>query len=265
MTNRTEWNAPPQQQPYRGVPNARYRAFIPGKCLAFTLIELLVVIAIIAILAALIFPVFAGAREAGRRATCLSNLRQIGMATLAYAQDYDEMLPAAADGFPGENLPGVWMFYSVFGDDDGARARFDPSRGSIFPYVKSAAVFTCPTDPVARLSRNSYAMNQYLCEVNGRVGYRPGRPLAAFNDTANFVAFGEETCSHSGPPSGDGNGTNDAYLNSILNDPISWRHQNGSVWSFLDGHAKWYRREQARRLNLLTGGGGGTADPPATP
>jgi prepilin-type N-terminal cleavage/methylation domain-containing protein len=64
----------------------------------FTLIELLVVIAIIAILAAILFPVFAQAREAARRASCVSNLRQLGTATMLYTQDYDEMFPKLEDG-----------------------------------------------------------------------------------------------------------------------------------------------------------------------
>ncbi|UCH34100.1 MAG: prepilin-type N-terminal cleavage/methylation domain-containing protein, partial [Armatimonadota bacterium] len=72
----------------------------------FTLIELLVVIAIIAILAAILFPVFARAREAARKATCLSNLKQIALAAIMYAQDYDEVLPAAnASGAKGSSHP----------------------------------------------------------------------------------------------------------------------------------------------------------------
>ena len=63
------------------------------RCRGFTLIELLVVIAIIAILAAILFPVFAQARGKARQAACLSNLKQLGLATLMYAQDYDEMFP----------------------------------------------------------------------------------------------------------------------------------------------------------------------------
>ncbi|MEI6433019.1 MAG: prepilin-type N-terminal cleavage/methylation domain-containing protein, partial [bacterium] len=73
-------------------PGAFKHAFTPRKRGAFTLIELLVVIAIIAILAAILFPVFAQARERARQASCLSNMRQLSLAFLMYAQDYDEAL-----------------------------------------------------------------------------------------------------------------------------------------------------------------------------
>ena len=73
---------------------------------AFTLIELLVVIAIIAILAAILFPVFSSAREKARQTSCLSNLRQIGMAFAQYVQDYDEQLPSRRD--LKASLPGGW-------------------------------------------------------------------------------------------------------------------------------------------------------------
>ena len=70
------------------------------KSRAFTLIELLVVIAIIAILAAILFPVFAQAREKARQATCQSNLKQLGIACMMYCQDYDETYPKLEDGSP---------------------------------------------------------------------------------------------------------------------------------------------------------------------
>lgn len=90
---------------------------------AFTLIELLVVIAIIAILAAILFPVFATVREKARQTSCLSNMKQIGTAILAYTQDYDEMIVPSQNGTSGKNLVS-W-----------------PSI--IFPYVQSANVFVC--------------------------------------------------------------------------------------------------------------------------
>jgi len=99
----------------------------------FTLIELLVVIAIIAILAAILFPVFARARENARRASCQSNLKQIGLGIIQYAQDYDEKYPYA-DWWgpfpPGQLKPIGWA-------------------NRVQPYLKSLQVFGCPSDPNA--------------------------------------------------------------------------------------------------------------------
>jgi len=91
----------------------------------FTLIELLVVIAIIAILAAILFPVFAKAREKARQATCMSNCKQIGLAFMMYVQDYDELFP------------------SVYGWGSYALAYY-PSQ--LMPYMKSVKMWTCPDD-----------------------------------------------------------------------------------------------------------------------
>jgi len=96
----------------------------------FTLIELLVVIAIIAILAAILFPVFARARENARKANCQSNLKQIATGVMMYAQDYDEMLPKSARYITSTDLY-TW-----------------PSM--IAPYLKNTDVYTCPSAPTVR-------------------------------------------------------------------------------------------------------------------
>jgi len=92
---------------------------------AFTLIELLVVIAIIALLAAILFPVFARARENGRRASCQSNMKQLGLGFIQYTQDYDERYPCGLESVHG--IGGGW-------------------GGQIFPYIKSEAIYKCPSD-----------------------------------------------------------------------------------------------------------------------
>src|SRR5262245_20314664 len=97
---------------------------------AFTLIELLVVIAIIAIIAAILFPVFAQAREKGRQAVCLSNLKQLGTAVMLYTQNYDETYPCAG-------------YTRVIGEQ---RQAVGPPE-MLFSYVKNRGVYTCPSDP----------------------------------------------------------------------------------------------------------------------
>ncbi len=98
---------------------------------AFTLIELLVVIAIIAILAAILFPVFAQAREKARQISCLSNLKQIGLGLVMYNQDYDETMPLAFAGIDPINNGGVNVI---------------PIDSQLKPYIKNDQVWKCPSD-----------------------------------------------------------------------------------------------------------------------
>lgn len=116
----------------------------------FTLIELLVVIAIIAILAAILFPVFAQAREKARQISCASNFKQIGLAVIQYTQDYDESYPFAMDG---NNWNMVWT-------------------QSVQPYVKSIPAFYCPDDSNAGKPAGAAGWAGVLLSVgvNGYVG-----------------------------------------------------------------------------------------------
>jgi len=101
---------------------------------AFTLIELLVVIAIIAILAAILFPVFAQARENARKISCMSNAKQLGLGIIMYTQDFDEtMIMSANDSYPG-----------VLRDNGQIYRRWNPWTQQIQPYIKNNQVLICP-------------------------------------------------------------------------------------------------------------------------
>lgn len=129
--------------------------------LGFTLIELLVVIAIIAILAAILFPVFARARENARRASCQSNLKQIGLGIMQYTQDYDEQMPARI----------VVTTPSMIWKD------------LIQPYVKSTQLFACPSNPIAKEATFQSNVNQPTA-----AGYSPNsnHSLAVFGNTGAY-------------------------------------------------------------------------------
>lgn len=137
---------------------------------AFTLIELLVVIAIIAILAAILFPVFARARENARRSSCQSNLKQIGLGILQYTQDYDEKFPGRAIG-PSE--ANSW-------------------RRIIFPYVKSTQLFACPSNTGnATLARDS---DPTVMSTAGLLTTDPKFPVSyACNGTDDMSGYGGGT------------------------------------------------------------------------
>ena len=117
---------------------------------AFTLIELLVVIAIIALLGSILFPVFSRARENARRASCASNLKQLGLGLFQYSQDYDEQFPLGLGYFLIPTNPGVDYFPG------------DGWASQIMPYVKNTQIFDCPSDPTVATSAGlpiSYAYN----------------------------------------------------------------------------------------------------------
>ncbi len=230
----------------------------------FTLIELLVVIAVIAILAAILFPVFAQAREKARQTACLSNVRQIGLATQMYLQDYDEHFPQAK---------GITTNQPQIDDADGSIE--DPDLGSVFamilPYTGHGGVssedklfqqkiFACPSDPVPFDSACpdkiniggphviSYLINAYF--VWGLTDGGVGQP-------AQTIEYAERRSAAAGGA--------DPYCDDIYHpwfyppinpvapanemDPVTGavatqRHQLGSNFVFSDGHAGWKRWEQ---------------------
>jgi len=170
----------------------------------FTLIELLVVIAIIAILAAILFPVFAKAREKARQSSCLSNVKQLMLAFQQYKQDYDERWPA--------------MFWSG--------TRWEPYDsgywgGEITPYVKNTQIFLCPSKSDTLCS---YIYNIYLDRRADGTITNPAELMALADSTGNgwwgidgstMVLYGNANCR------------------------IKACHNEGANFGYCDGHVKW--------------------------
>ncbi len=187
----------------------------------FTLIELLVVIAIIAILAAILFPVFAKAREKARQTSCLSNVKQLGLALLMYSQDYDEALP--------NHCPGSGPFW----------------MGCVMPYIKNSQIFSCPSSPRDTAETQtglslprSYGFNFAMSMGKvARAAYPSELIILADsqspddrNDCCPGVCYiapvPRNSCCQTNAPWGH----------------CSNRHNDGLNNCFMDGHAKWMTR-----------------------
>jgi prepilin-type N-terminal cleavage/methylation domain-containing protein/prepilin-type processing-associated H-X9-DG protein len=219
---------------------------------AFTLIELLVVIAIIAILAAILFPVFAHAREKARQSSCASNLRQLGVAEQMYLQDYDNRYSPS------------W--------GDGVRIGTGFSQ-ILMPYVKNEQVFACPSDGVKRLiathPKRSYTMNGDHLSPDERGLSRAystnkgtGAPLGGFSEAeveqpAATIMFCDRWArentlyvqSHSGS-------STECHLHASSGHYGLNNHLDGTNFCMADGHTKWLSRTTAnmwRRTKLPDG------------
>jgi len=194
--------------------------FIKCQKRGFTLIELLVVIAIIAILAAILFPVFSRAREQARKAACMSNMKQIGIALMMYVQDWDETYPFInACGTAPANQVG-------------------PISIKLDPYVKNKQVFSCPSAGNMHKSGIDIAWNNLMGKICRR--YSNVNKLTALPTPAETAALGDSNldfvmCG----------GRSTVYANACspckaANRSRKYtRHTEGSNLVFADGHAKW--------------------------
>ncbi len=197
----------------------------------FTLIELLVVIAIIAILAAILFPVFARARENARKANCLSNLKQLTLSELQYAQDYDEKFGLSCCVI---NISGARSGYVAKSIYDGGTIPF--WHDTLEPYVKSTGSFKCPS---VNAVSGSYGINYEL--LNGRPA------MAQIQRPAETVMFCETSSGQYVyyPNSTTGTGTDGSWQplpGATRPDgvaPSAERHMAGVNVGWMDGHVKW--------------------------
>jgi len=200
---------------------------------AFTLIELLVVIAIIAILAAILFPVFARARENARKSTCQSNLKQIGIAQRMYGQDYDETNAACC---VGGHTAGQWF------------------TDLMLPYSKNDAIFICPnrqntathrcTCPSRRRNRG-YGLNNW---VSGSKYFGVSDAQCAL--PAQTIIMSDARCFNTGWTSTSPmplNRVGDTY--DAAGNITEWRHNGGVNALYADGHVKWLRPSGNERSN----------------
>jgi len=238
--------------------HATFRARPTG----FSLVELLVVIAIISIVVAVGFAGMARARESGRISVSIDNDRQLGMALMQYAQNNTDNYANADAGKGGVNRPGAWIYFKSY-DDIGTTTRFDPTRGSLYAYVKNTQIYVCPDDLVAHTTGNSYAYNSCLTnrlprEIAPHGGLFSGKPVSHFTSPATTLAFGEEDAG----VELDGHSTNDGLMNFPL-DGLGYatRHDGGSNVCLLDGHVRRYPYEKLIALDLEEALGDTPCDP----
>lgn len=197
----------------------------------FTLIELLVVIAIILILAAILFPVFARARENARRASCMSNVKQIALGAMMYTQDYDERLPFAYD--PANTTATAFWFQQIM------------------PYVKSNQVFFCPSDGNITATDATVKINPSNPVTYYNVSYGWNNiylTMAAAPSPTYAYGYGGDPLPKIPNPSqvvmlADRNHTTGGNYWDISQaspyQPYSI-HLGGANFAFVDGHVKWY-------------------------
>ena len=212
-----------------------------GSKRAFTLIELLVVIAIIAILAAILFPVFAQAKEAAKKTVCLSNNKQMGLGLYLYLNDYDDNLPMANYPNTPGNLPSEFSYRA-------GRTAFVAWNWAdiIQPYVKNYAMFKCPDDNSGPLVLNgspvpgyplSYALNMYIyLGLGGFPAFKGaiGAPMSDITEPSSklFIVESESKISQ------------EVVLPASSKRAGLDRHSGGANYVYCDTHAHYRRMPQ---------------------
>ena len=223
---------------------------------AFTLIELLVVIAIIALLMAVLMPALSRAREQGKRAVCMSHLKQMQLAWIIYCDENDGSI---VNGNAGENnggysMEGCWVLTDYPYDYTYEQKKAAIEGGALYPYVKNIKSYHCPTGSISRSELRMFTiMDSMNCRgwEGGQAG--PGtksyKKRVNIKDGARRAVFFDD-----GGTGGNTMGGWTVYSTTYQWwDPMPIRHGNGTTWSFVDGHVEYqkYGNQETIRLGRL--------------
>ena len=242
-----------------------------GKAKGFTLIELLVVIAVITLLMALLIPVLRAAREQGQRAVCLSNLRQLTLAWIAYADDHDGELvdgrgwfhgaaPSATTDPRGGDTPASrrtepWIGRAFFFSESRSAMIEDPDKGALWPYLRTIDSYRCPRGLLGHAATYNtvVAANSFLVEgtwrpgpgTAGALGKRVGATVLRLTRLTDIVSpgAGRRAVFVDARQSDEGQ---DFWVDYLYprwkrSDPPPIHHCDGMTLSMADGHAEYWR------------------------
>ena len=230
------------------------------------MIELLVVIAIIAILAALLLPALSRAKERAKRVTCLNNQKQLGLAWESYAGDANGRMVVNDCYFEQPTVSASTSNSWVIGNCAVESDLTNITGGTLYPYVKNAEVYRCPADRgvvqnTTILRNRSFSLSSYMngpAEADAQWQVVPLTLMSQLASSSKTLTFIDENDSSID----DGHFLYSQKINNWFNLP-TWRHQNGSILAFADGHTEYWQWKISEPDSTYWDNSGDLTDPAA--